>query len=205
MFFQRSRARGLTLVVALLLPIARPTVAQDAPATGASEPESTGNSRLHGKVRGPEGKTPATGVIIHAYHLESGKLYSSQPTGQGGSYEIDGLPFGYFDVAVETDEGLFVAMTVVEVLPSGKTFALLLLKRYEDQPESWWASHDRRELPGSDQTSTGIAEVLRKRRGGEFLKSKKGVIILAGSGAVILFAIAASDETTEVTASPSMP
>ncbi len=173
-----------------------------APVLGAKPDEPVRLSRIVGKVRAPDGKVGVRDSRVHAYHLSTGRLYTSEPTGSGGAFEIAGLPFGYFELAVETGEGLFVAGSMVNLAPASKAVVLLLLAPYDAQPESWWSSHERRSFSGSEEETRGIAEIRRKLSGREFLRSTKGVVLLSTVGAAVLLVIAASDDPDERLASP---
>ncbi len=196
MVFHQPGKRGLALICALLLlagPVAAKGQAKDRPA-------GDGLSSVEGRVRAPDGKRGVAGAKIHAYNQATGQTYSSEPTGPNGAYRIEGLPFGYFELAVETGDGLFVADQIVNVGPSAKALVLLTLKPYDQQPDSWWADHERRSFSGSEDESSGLAELRRRRTGREFVRSTKGVVLLSTVGAAVLLVIAASDD--ETSASP---
>jgi hypothetical protein len=196
----RARIVALGLTLALMLPFL-PVLAK-----GKDEKRKPEGSRIYGKVRTPDGKSGVPGVTIRAYHLASDATFASEPTGADGAFELTGLPFGYFDLVAETEEGRFVAEQVVSAPPAGKALVLLTLVRYEDQSESWWATHERRDLPATGEPAEGLAELDRRRRGVEFWKSPKGIVIIAGAGAALMFALVeASDDDDDLDASPIVP
>lgn len=170
------------------------------------EPKEPEGSRIYGKVRTGTGET-VPGAVVRLFHLASSRAFAAEPTSADGEYEIKGLPFGYFEIVVEVDDGVFVGGEVVSVPPSGKTLVLLTLEPYDRQTEAWWSTHERRPLPpGMEGEPAGLAGVIRKGRGAEFWKTPKGVAIIAGSGAALLLWIAVdNDENQELLASPSAP
>jgi len=151
-----------------------------------SEGEAAGSSVIVGKIEAADGK-PAQGVRVLVYHLSTEKLYTSEPTGKNGEYRFEDLPYGYFDVAVETPEGVFVADQVCNLPPSTKIAAQLVLTPFDDTE-----ARPPREFTGSDLASIGWARVKEKPRGADFWKSTKGIAILAGLGGVALLALASS-------------
>ena len=188
------------LVLALGMPLWTPAAfAKD------KKKDAHAGSRIYGKIHDADGKSGRAGVTVHAYHLGTGETFSSQPSTKDGSFEIIGLPFGYFDLVVETEEGAFVAEQIVGTPPAGKALVLLRLLPYDEQPDAWWATHERREVPGSDDPATGLAALLSKKRGAEFWKSTKGVLIIAGAGTAVLLAIVSSSNDDESDPSPILP
>jgi hypothetical protein len=183
--FRRVAAVALVTLLALPAPVVR---AQDSIAADTRE------SRLTGKVMRPDG-TPVSGATILSYHLASEQIFSSSPTAGGGEFEVLGLPFGYFDLAVETDEGLFVGNQVVNVPPSGKLALVFTV-----QPHATGDDEAGREFPGMDRPSSGVANVRQRVSGREFWRGPRGIAIIAGvGGAALLLAANESD------ASPIVP
>ena len=168
------------------------------PAQQGQEPATTadGRSQLTGRVVRADG-TAMGGATVVAYHLASERVFESAPTDAKGRYSLTGLPYGYFDVAVRTGDGLFVADVVVNVPPSGKSVVALQLglgRAGQTEP---------RPFPGTDETPVGVASIARKAGGGQFWRSPKGIGILAGVGGAALLAIASGDDDS--VASPSNP
>jgi hypothetical protein len=195
-----NRARGYVLPVLLGISLALQPVllAQEAPVEG--------NSTLSGKITGSDGK-PLPGARVLAYHLSSEDIFSSEPTDSKGEYLIAGLPYGYFDLAVETGDGLFVANQVFNVAPGSKT-AISMSLRTLAQAEGTGEAQAR-VFPGASQEPSGVAAVSEKLTGREFWRSPKGVAIIAGGGALVLLAIASggssSSSSPEPEPSPSTP
>ena len=174
-----------SLVVATILACLWP-VGVSAQQMGKEEGEIQGNSEFVGKVKLVDGQS-VEGAEVLVYHLSTEKLFTSEPVGRGGDFKFTDLPYGYFDVAVETADGIFVADQVVNLPPSGKAKASLSLTPFEDA-----GARPPREFSGSTTESIGWARIDEKLRGGAFWKSTAGIAILAGVGGVALLALAAS-------------
>jgi hypothetical protein len=161
----------------------------------AQETEETteGNSKLLGKIVGADGKSAVAGATVLAYHLASERLFESSPTNAKGDYRIEQLPYGYYDVAVQTDSGLYVGNQVVNLPPSGKTTLTLTVATFAEGAPSSQA----RAFPGIDASSIGIAATQEKLSGREFWRSPKGVAIIAGSGALLLALIASTGSSQD--------
>ena len=194
---RRSRAvLACTLALWIALPVA-PLAAQET--TPPAEPTAFGE--VKGKVQSVDEK-PIDGAVLHFYHLGTRKTVSSSPTDPRGRFELTGLEHGYYDLAVETDDGLFVVGQVVNVNPSGKSALVLTL--VPDRTPA--AASERRSFLGRDTLGAGRASMETRPRGIDYWKSTKGLVILAGAGSVLLFGIAlSSDDDDELFASPSTP
>ena len=150
-------------------------------------------SGIKATINGANGKS-LSGVRLLAYHLSSERIYVSEPTKSNGECELRDLPYGYHDLAVETDEGLFVASGVLNVPP--KTTSVVVLTLHPAVGES-----AVRGFPGSDKDAVGMAEMLERMRGRAFWKSPKGIAVLAGAGAVVLLLLAGGgDDSSETNA-----
>lgn len=179
---QMFRSRYLALVTLLAL------CAGAAPLSVAEETDSTsGTAELTGRV-GDADDRPLAGATVLAYHLSSEAVFESKPTGANGSYTLLGLPYGYYDLAVQTTDGLFVANQVVNLAPKGKTVASFMVTPID--PAAMPAAAQPRNFPGIDADPTGIAAVNEELHGREFWRSKKGVAVIAGSGAAALLLLA---------------
>ena len=182
----------LLFVWLLALPLVQPLWAQHTPA------DIEGTSKIKGKILHTEGKVRIRGSQVLAFHLSSAQLFVSEPTDRGG-FEIRGLPYGYYDLAVEAPDGLYVATQVINVTPSGTTTLVLTLAPY--QPATAGLA---RKFPARDVEPSGLAEIRRKLRGREYLRSPGGVAILSGIGGVALLALAAGSDS-EVAATTILP
>ncbi|MCP3979787.1 MAG: carboxypeptidase regulatory-like domain-containing protein [bacterium] len=191
------RIRGLGLSLALLACLSTVVVAQPA--------EEQTFSRLSGRILGADGKSPAAGVRVIAYHLSTETTYTSEPTSGKGEYALNELPFGYYDLAIETPDGIFVANQVINLPPSGKASANMTLSTFSDQADA--DDPQRRSFPGSSADPSGLAVVQEKLTGRAFWRSPKGVAIVAGGAAVVLLSVAggSSSSSNGPPASASQP
>lgn len=157
------------------------------PAVPAQDSGSvSGTSVIEGKILAADGKAAVSGATVLAYHLSTEKVYRSQSTGSNGQFQLGSLPYGYYDLAVETKGGQYVGNQVVNVPPAGKVSVVFSLTPFADQA----SRQSARPFPGSEATSQGLAKLEQKSSGGSFWKSPKGVAVLAGTGGVVLLALA---------------
>ena len=161
-----------------------------APATAAGE------SLLTGEVFDTDGK-PLEGVTVVALHLATEEIYRSAPTDRKGRFNVENVPLGYFDVAVETPEGLFIGNAVVNVPPSGKAIIEMTIA-----PFGAGTPGPTRDFPVVEANEEGYARVDERLTKKDFWKSPKGIAILAGTGGAILLGLATSDDSSEPVASP---
>jgi hypothetical protein len=155
-------------------------------------PETEGTSRLVGKVLDRDGKG-IRGARVLAYHLSTERSFASEPTRGNGEYELENLPYGYFDLAVELSDGLYVSNRVVNVAPAGTTALIFTIV-----PDAPGSVAPPRAYVGSDRDVVGIADARPKAKGRDFWRGPKGVAVLAGLGGAALLAIVlGSDDETQ--------
>lgn len=187
-----SRIAVLSLAVMLISLL--PAMAQD----GAASTEPAGRGTIEAKIqiRG-QGGSPE-GTVLTAYHIDSKQVFRSEPAKQKGTVTIIGIPYGYFDLAVELDGKLYVASQVVVVPPSGKVVVSLALEPYEDD-----RTGTVRSFQGSDSPVEGVARLSRKAVGKEFWRGPAGIAIITGISGAGLLAIASGSDPAPV--SPTIP
>ena len=159
-----TRAIALLAAFTFMLPAA---IGQD---SGTAVESST----IKGKITTGPKKTPVPGATILIYHLATATIHRSAPTDEKGHYEVSGLEHGYYDLAVESPDGLYVGNQVVNLLPGGKMVSNFNLE------VSGTGESSAREFPGSDQPTTGTASFLEK----SFWMKPKGIAIWVGGSAV---------------------
>ena len=155
-----------------------------------TSPDIRGTSRIAAKVQDAEGR-PVQGARVLAFHLSSARLFKSEAAPKNGECAIAELPYGYFDLAVETPQGLFIADRVINVGPEGTAAVILTIAPFDPSTQAQARRH-----PGSDLDPTGLAALRSKAKGRDFWRSPKGVAIVSGLSAAALLAIASgsSDE-----------
>ncbi|NIM01264.1 MAG: hypothetical protein GTO30_10435 [Acidobacteria bacterium] len=185
----QSPTAYLLLLTMLVLPVTF---------TRADDPKpAVPNSMIRGKVFGADGK-PLDGAQVLAYHLATEETFSATTDGKG-EFVLADLPYGYFDLAIRTAEGLYVADQVANVSPTGKNMVQFRLQLFSASTQA-----DRRAFPGADGGPVGLARVIDQRMVGEsFWRSPKGISILSGGGALVLLALTGGG--SEPTASPVFP
>lgn len=151
-----------------------------------AEEKGPDSAKIVGTIFGSDGKSKISGAKVHAYHLSTEATFTSAPTGNDGKYEITGLPYGYFDLAVETPNGIFVANQVANVAPTAKAVLSFTIREYGDDDDD-----ERRAFPGAQSDSSGVANVRQRLTGRDFWKSPKGIAVIGGSAGAALLAIAA--------------
>jgi hypothetical protein len=151
-------------------------------------PDQPGTSRLSGKVIDSKGHKVRDARIL-AYHISSEALHASEPTRGNGEFRIGGLAYGYYDVAVETPDGLYVADRVVNLAPAGAAVLILTVVAYQPADEG-----RTRMYPASETDPVGHAELRKKLKGREFWRSPTGVAILAGIGGAVLLSLAVGSD-----------
>ncbi len=176
-------ASALLLTTALALAVTLPG------SVAAQDVAQTGTARLEGKIVGADGKTPVPGATLEIYHLSTEKRYSAEPTGAPGGFAIEGLPYGYYDLAVRTADGLFIVSQVINLAPAGKTGINLVLS-----PFAPGEGGSARAFPGTDTKPVGIARMGQRVAGADFWRSPKGVAIIAGGAGVALLALSSGSD-----------
>jgi hypothetical protein len=180
----KNRVR-LAFVSALFLSLVLPQREYRAQYTPPGVP---GTGKIAGKLLDADGKKLPNSRVL-AFHLSSSRLFTSEPTGKGGEFRILELPYGYYDLAIETPEGLFVADRVVNLAPAGTVLVILTVVPFGP------ADTGRpREHPASDLEPVGLAQMRKKLRGREFWRSPKGVAIITGIGGAALLGLASGKD-----------
>ncbi len=80
-----------------------------------SPPADEGENTFIGKVFGLDQTKPLVEAVVMGYHFETGKIFSSAPTKDTGSFTLNGLPDGFFELAIDTGDALYVVTEVMEI------------------------------------------------------------------------------------------
>jgi len=127
------------------------------------------------------GAAQESGTVL-AYHLATGDVFRAE-LGPKGEFSFPGLESGYYDIAVETADGLYVANQVVNAPPGGTASV-----KYELM-SSTALGEGPRPFPGSDRQASGIARLTAGGpKGGGGMSGKKVAIwgTAGGIAAVLL-------------------
>ena len=161
-----------------------PVVAEENDA--ATDPSSF----LKGRDFAGDGKNPVAGATVMLYHLST-EYAVSETTGSKGDFEIRFQLYGYFDLAVAADDGVYVANQVINLPPSGKSVVVLRLRRFAETTPSG----ERRPFPGTDELPIGVAMLVEKLRGAAFWGSPRGLSVIGGAGAGLLLLLSGGGST----------
>ena len=175
----RKIVRARILLRVLLLLVLAPRVS---PLSIAGAKESKpGGGRIFGKVVKADGQRSAR-AVVHAIHLESGKVFQSEPAAADGGYDLRGLPYGYYELAIDADGSLHAVLQPVNLPPERKRNLDFVLSEAPSPQERAAAGLP---IPGLDRRATGTAEVLGLDRV-PFVKSKAGIAALVGGSVLLL-------------------
>lgn len=120
----------------------------------------TGNVAIRGKVFDMNSGDPLPGAIVHAVHLDTKDVYSSEPSSSSGAYVLDRLPFGYYDLAVESEGGLFLSNRVIRAPAGEKITISMILGEPQAADTEWWSADPHRRIPGLDRAPDGVSRIV---------------------------------------------
>jgi len=118
--------------------------------------DTEGPASLEGKVIAGAGG-PVTGAVVMVRSLDDAREHASVPTTEDGTYRLVGLPAGEYEVAVQTEKGIYLgarSLLVTAVTPQSYSF------RIEDRPGFDPASLAE---AGPEGAGTGEAKQTPKR------------------------------------------
>lgn len=95
----------------------------------------TAASSLEGTIVSATDHAPLGGVKLHAGDPKTGHIFSSQTTGDDGSFAVEGLPAAAYELAVEADGGLYMIRTPVQLAPGQKQNLTVAVNRKGDDEE----------------------------------------------------------------------
>ncbi len=182
--------QGLSGLLVLSLTLS-PAIAVKDKKAGETKAKSPGGSRLEGKVTGQDGK-PIRGAAVAVRLFDGETTWTSQPSDSKGRFRLEQLPYGWADLMVTTDDGVFLGDQAINLPPGTKVVVNFSLLSTADKPATWWT--DRRvERPAGmtqDQLS-GMAQSSQRLTGVEYWKSPGGIAVLVSVTVVALGLIAA--------------
>jgi hypothetical protein len=127
---------------------------------GAFAAGPVGNVVVRGFVASADKATPISGARVYAVHLDTKQVFTSAPSAGDGAYQITGLPFGYYDLAVETPDGLFLANRVINAPAGEKIEVSLMLGPPQPEDTEWWSAEPDRRIAGLDRVPDGVARIV---------------------------------------------
>lgn len=152
---RRTRSLRFTVVAVLTLVsmTAGPLVPSALAAGGGA------NVSLSGVVASGDRGAPIAGARVYAVHLDTKQVFTSAPSAANGEYQLTGLPYGYFDIAVETTDGLYLANRVINA-PAGEKVEISLMLGPPRSEDQWWSAEPNRRIPGLDRVPDGVARIV---------------------------------------------
>lgn len=179
-----------------------------APATmgATSQPQL---AEIRGIVLAADGLTAIVGVSVKAANMQTRHVYTSPPTNENGTYRLDSLPPGSYDLAVETPQGLYAGDLLVDTSAGKRTMVSLALKPgvqqqgqegQQDQPSEPPKGDDKKTEEGKKDEGKKEEQPAqpepqqqsKKKKGGGFWRSPGGAAIAIVVGAVLVGAAANS-------------
>jgi len=100
---------------------------------------------LLGVITVNDGSRTLPGAIVQVRNTVTGEIYASSPADELGMYVSRSVPFGTYDLAVETEGGYFVTETQVAVKNTVPQLLSLTLNEDDEAAASkkgaaWWKS-----------------------------------------------------------------
>lgn len=180
-----TRRLAASLVIAALTFAGGPVALAHPPLDPATNP---GTPSLQGRVFAADKVTPITGAVVRAVRGDGIQVYSSLPTDEKGSYSIENLALGSYDLLVELPDGVYVVERTVG-MTEPKVYSLSLATVPAENVE--------KKVTAVDKPVKGYAWTLEgKGPAAGFWKSPGGIAIIAG-GAVAAIALALSGGNNE--------
>ncbi|MCZ6779270.1 MAG: carboxypeptidase-like regulatory domain-containing protein, partial [Acidobacteria bacterium] len=99
----------LVVLTALSLPLG-----SFAPAL-AAEGDAVADRSLEGKILTDDGQA-IEGAKVKLRNLDTGEEFTSAPTGGNGSYKLDNLPPGRYEISVQTERGVYLGNRTVDLI-----------------------------------------------------------------------------------------
>ena len=84
---------------------------------------------LSGSIVWAADQTPLAGSRLHASDPKTGKIFSSAPAAEDGGFVLDGLPASTYELAVESDGGLYLVDTPLALAPGAAQTLNLAVNR----------------------------------------------------------------------------
>jgi hypothetical protein len=142
-------------------------------------------SSIEGTVISAGDQGPLAGLRVHMADPVTGKIYTAEPTGTDGSFIVIGLPSATYEIAIESNGGLYLVPSPVS-LDAGQSRVLNLVV------------HPDHSKPGLAAKSGSMAV---------WSNPLTAALIVVGSaiGVGVLLDSITDDDTTGPIPSPSMP
>jgi len=119
----------------------------------------TGTASLKGRLFWEDSGEPISGATVHCIHLDTKAVLTAEPSAADGRYVLQNLPFGYYDCAVSTPQGLCLANRVINV-PAGETVEIsMVIGAPNPEDTEWWSADSARKLPGLNEVPDSVCRI----------------------------------------------
>jgi hypothetical protein len=119
-----------------------------------------GNVQIRGVIFSGETQEPVQAARVYAVHLDTKQVFTSAPSTASGEYALTGLPFGYYDMAIETTDGLYLSNRVINAPAGEKVEFSMVLGSPQPEDTEWWSAEPDRRIPGLDRVPDGVARIV---------------------------------------------
>lgn len=119
-----------------------------------------GNVQIRGVIFSGETQDAVSGARVYAVHLDTKQVFTSAPSTASGEYSLTGLPFGYYDLAIETADGLYLSNRVINAPAGEKREISMVLGSPQPEDTEWWSAEPDRRIPGLDRVPDGVARIV---------------------------------------------
>jgi len=195
-------AMALACLVSFSPPLS-PILAQETPEPEA-EPKKP--SRIEGTVQLSDGG-PARGARVLLVSMADREVRIAGETAKDGSYAIEPVAHGYYEIVFETGEGRFIGNRILLVPPGKDTEANFVLDRFRPQDERSGLT-PATAVPGLGGEARGVARLEERLgpSGWRWFRTGKGVAVLLGGGTLLVAGlIALADDEVQTVVSPVTP
>jgi hypothetical protein len=196
-FLEEWRMQGrLRVLVAALTVVALPASTVAPALAGKSMPAgSPAPGVLEGTVLATGGG-PVEGAVVLVRHLGDASERSSAPTESNGAYRLDGLSVGQYEIAVKTEEGLYLGARAIQVSGlGGQSYSFRIEDRSAAEMTSY-AETAKDETEGKEGEEKAPPE-KKKRRGALWLGWNNPLTVLAAGLAFVISTSALIDAVDE--------
>jgi hypothetical protein len=156
---------------------------------------------LSGKILKAGTGAPVQGAVVKLNHRTEGKVFTSGKADAQGSYSIPDLPAGTYDLAVESDAGVFVVNAPVSLASGEKrdaSFSLRPVSGAADQPAAGGTAGAQPPPPAQAKPAE-----TQKKKTPWYASPWFGTAVVVGSAVIIGAALNSSNNNEPATASPS--
>lgn len=119
-----------------------------------------GNVQIRGVIFSGETQEAVAGARVYAVHLDTKQVFTSAPSTASGEYALTGLPFGYYDMAIETTTGLYLSNRVINAPAGERVEFSMVLGSPQPEDTEWWSAEPDRRIPGLDRVPDGVARII---------------------------------------------